>query len=321
MRRLAVCWLLVAAGCAAEDGEPHSDLIVEASVDRRTLLIGEPLSYALAVKYRPGGEVILPVFAKRLGTMEVVRRVVVGPRRDGASTRLEHVYTLRTLTPGRHVLGPVLVEYRSGNARAVQEARRIQVEVAGVYREGDPLRDLKDLPPEEERHGAGRSERSRPAGPGAPFWIASSLLAALGVLAVIARVRGARRAVRESAPEVEEPHDPVRIIRALEELARGRDVDAFLAEAQRATRIILTGGEADPGLLGEEILADSDLPREDREVLEVFLDRADRVRFGRRRIRGEDLVKWFKRLRTVLEKAASRRAERAGPEPPANASC
>lgn len=244
----------------------------------------DPLVLTLTVVSEPGVSVEMPAFGEALGRFSVVDftpREVVGS--DGRRTTSQR-YTLQAPMSGRQRIPPLRVEFideREDRVQAGEQPRwrevlteEIQVQVASVLPEDAPLTELRPArgPLEELRSPAVRW----------PWLVAMLALAAGGLTAWWWR-RSVLERRRISAYDLA----MARLARLEERgLPAPDEADAWYVDVSYIVRHYLEDrhGVRAPELTTEEFLREArrsaELTPEHRDLLSVFLERCDRVKFA-----------------------------------------
>jgi hypothetical protein len=262
--------------------------------------VGDVLRLTLTVDAQPGVQVIMPPFGDALGRFEVIG---YSPREEAHGGGRRHVqdYRLQASRSGRLRIPPLRVEYSTGKGEAQELlTEEIAVEIESVLTaDGSGKLGAVRGPLDET---VGRS------------WLVpglaggGALLLALAFLAVRARRRRQRAAIRRSASDIAFGR-----LAALEGrgLPEGRDaVDAWYVELSDIVRRYIEDRFAirAPELTTEEFLREARRLRElgepQRAALSAFLEGCDRVKFAAHQPAAEESREALGLARRLVEETA-----------------
>ena len=258
-------------------GAGESPVSVEASVDRADALIGDPIRYAVTVRHPPGVMVEWPAFTDAAGDWTVEASGAEGLRMDHGTAVETRWYELASYSAGTHTIPETVVRYRVGDG-ASDEARTqaITVTVRGLLPADWERQDIRPVKPLIPVHAA-------------RWWLWGGLALLAGAVGAWWRSRHQRRMDAPPVPP-RPPHDI-----ALDALARLREEDLPSRRRYEEYYVRLSGiirayiearfGVRAPEMTTEEFLQAASnaaaLSLNHRQLLQVFLERSDLVKFAR----------------------------------------
>lgn len=127
---------------AAQEGVIYAD----ASVDRTVGTIGDPIRYAIKVKYRADLTVTFPPIADDVGGLSVKDSGEKPAKRSGGYLQAERWYRLQTMTPGSYIIPPAAIAYVDPQKTPGEiKTSQLYVEIRSSIKEGEKAEDIRDI--------------------------------------------------------------------------------------------------------------------------------------------------------------------------------
>lgn len=130
-----------------KDVEPPPPVIVNASVDRTDVTIGEKINFVVSIEYSPGTDVSLPEFGQNLADFTIKDFGVDQEKklRNGRLRKREW-YVLDTFLTGSYVIPALSIRYQDadgGEGETVTD--EIFIEVRSVIEDGAVAEDIREI--------------------------------------------------------------------------------------------------------------------------------------------------------------------------------
>ncbi len=131
---IAACSIIILVECHGSIAESDK-LIARASIDKKTVNIGDRIRYSIDVRARKGTEVEFPRFENgKIGEFEI---------KDSG----KGWHDLAVYSAGRHLIPPIEVRYRTarGEEWNIARTQELAVDVESVLPKDGPARDIRDI--------------------------------------------------------------------------------------------------------------------------------------------------------------------------------
>jgi BatD DUF11 like domain len=277
-----------------------------ATVDRPTLAPAERCKMTLSLDVPPGGRVTFPTVSAQLGDLAVIRQHSPDPITLSANRRRwQQEYILEARHLGTQTIPPVTVSWQEGDAAAQQlTTEPLTITVASVVPAGTEISGLQDITPP-----VALAQR------GAPLWLwwLAGAVAGGGLLSA-----GLWWLVRRRRPQhlVVPPEPAHRLaLAALQRLQRDdligqQRCEEFYVRLSAIVRHYVEWrfGVRAPEQTTEEFLATvlhtGGLVASHRDLLSVFLQQCDLVKFARYQPSADDMQQAFASAKDFVEHTA-----------------
>ena len=276
--------------------------LVESSVDRSTITVGDPITYTLTITRAESVAVEPPEMGINLGQFEIRDYEVLEPRRTEAGTITEsYSYVISIYDVGEFEIPPVTVAYSDGQGETQEvSTQAIRITVNSV--KPSEAEDIKDIKPPLEILGTSRIY----------FWAAGALVLVMCVVAFLYLWRRKKRRAEVEGEELGPPRPAHEI--AYEELERIEHlhlqeqglIKQFYSEVSEVIRryvgrryyiitMELTTGEL------VDSMAEAEVEEQHVVAVQSFLEECDLVKFAKFIPSKEVMYETIPRARTIID--------------------
>ncbi|MBJ80378.1 MAG: hypothetical protein CMH60_03585 [Myxococcales bacterium] len=302
MRYLIACiFLFWASGCQQqakqETTKQQPPVQTRSVVDKATLTTGETLTFALEADHLPGIELEIP----EIGTKIIGLRIVdmgQDPKKERAGrTYLRHWYKMRADLVGSYILPSVELTYQHEGEAKKLETSEIFIEVQSVLPADGSAQDIRGL-----------KKIKRPKTKPPWKWITLATFVLLAIFFVLWRRRKSKNVIE--LPPIIPAHEIA--YRALNQLRQTNfeDSEAVRRYFFTISEIVRLYVENRFGLNATDLTLEEIkhalrernlLSQEQRNSLETFLERTDRIKFAKSAIQEKDIEELYEGALSFVE--------------------
>ncbi|UCE18303.1 MAG: BatD family protein [Gemmatimonadota bacterium] len=302
-RRLKFSTYLLALLCFTSLGYAQQErILVESSVDRSTITVGDPITYTLSITRAESVKVEPPEMGINLGQFEIRDYEIVEPRKTQAGGLTEsYSYVISVYDVGEFEIPPVTIAYTDVDDRRREiNSQAIRITVNSV--KSSEAEDIMDIKPPVEISGTRNIY----------LWGAAALLLALCVLIVLVlwRRKRSRAEVREEElgpprPAHEIAYEELERIEGLNLIEQGL-IKEFYTEVSEVIRryvgyryYIITMELTTAELV--DSMKEAEIHEGPIETIRSFLEECDLVKFAKFIPSRERMSELIPRARAIVD--------------------
>ncbi|MGR3178365.1 MAG: hypothetical protein ACUZ8E_09955 [Candidatus Anammoxibacter sp.] len=130
-----------------EQNKSVAPVVVNATVDRSEISIGDKIRFTIAIEYDPDVEISFPEFGEKLADFTIKDFGRTEPEKlKTGKFKQEEWYVLDTFLTGSYVIPKLTIRYKNTNEDLSEiETNEIFVEVKSVINEGDTAEDIREI--------------------------------------------------------------------------------------------------------------------------------------------------------------------------------